>query len=389
MSVYVRELARALAARGTYTDIFTRAAGPAERVTMVDRGVRVVPVEAGPRGPVPKESLPSYVHEFAQGVRLFSLAQRVRYDVVHSHYWQSGLAAADVATAWNVPLVHSHHTLGRVKNATLAPGDAPEPESRLRGEQRIIAAADVLIASTDTEYLQLSCMYGASHDRLKVVPPGVDHQLFRPMDKDAPRAALGLQSQAVMLFVGRVQPLKGIDLAIQATEQLMHALDREPLLLIVGGASGSGGEDELRRLRDLATSLGVEQNVRFIGPKPHQSLPQIYAAADVVVVPSHSESFGLAALEAHACGRPVVATAVGGLSHIVDNGRSGFLTEDRDPATFAARLKTLLADEQLARSMGERARMSAARFSWDQAAATFSDLYTCLVDEHFPEACTC
>jgi D-inositol-3-phosphate glycosyltransferase len=351
--------------------------------------VRVVAIPAGPPRPVDKEDLAEHVAEFAAGIRAFSTAQRIRYDVVHSHYWQSGLAARELARAWDVPMVHSNHTLGKVKNRWLAPGDVPEPLSRLQGEAEVIAAADTLIASTDAEWQQLACLYGAPHDRLKTVYPGVDHRVFSPGDRAQSRAALGLGDEAVMLYVGRVQPLKGVDLAIRAAEQLVPALDRPLLLLVVGGASGGRGQEELERLRDLAGSLGISDAVRFLGARPHVELPAFYRAADAVVVCSHNESFGLAALEAHACGAPVVGTDVGGLSHIVRDGESGFLVDSRDPSVFAARLKTILSDSDLRATFGRVAARSARSFSWTTTAALFADLYECLLMEQSPEVCSC
>ena len=389
MTVYVRQLARSLARRGVYTDVFTRATGPSDRVTSLTDGVRVIPIDAGPREHVPKEDLPRYLEAFIQGARTFATAQRVAYDVIHSHYWQSGLAGKALSASWNAPLVHSHHTLGRVKNAALAPGDTPEPDSRLAGEEEVISDAEVLLASTEDEYHQLSCLYGASHDRLKILVPGVDHFLFRPGDRAVARDALGLDDRPLVLSVGRIQPLKGFDLAIRATEQLSHALDVPPLLMIVGGASGNGGEREVERLKSLATDLGIEDQVRFVGPQPHTLLPTYYQAADVVAVCSHSESFGFAALEAHACGRPVVGTPVGGLSHVVKDGESGYLIEGRDPSVFAGRLKTLLADADLRTDFGNRAAAAAIPFTWENAASELLELYECLVNETFPEVCTC
>jgi D-inositol-3-phosphate glycosyltransferase len=389
MTVYVRSVAESMAADGIRTDIFTRATGDERPVTELVPGVRVISIRSGLEGPVAKESLVEHVPEFVDGVRAFATVQRARYDVVHSHYWQSGLAARALATAWDVPMIHSNHTLGKVKNRWLAPGDVPEPLSRIQGEADVIAAADTLIASTDEEWQQLACLYGAQHDRLKTVYPGVDHLAFSPGDSFSARAALGLGDAAVMLYVGRVQPLKGLELAIRATEQLVPALDRELVFLVVGGASGGRGDDELDRLRELATSLGVADTIRFVGARPHADLPMYYQAADVVVVCSHSESFGLAALEAHACGTPVVGTAVGGLSHIVRDSESGFLVDSRDPAVFAARLKTILSDPDLRATFGQKAVESAASFSWTSTARAFLDLYDCLLTEQFPEVCTC
>jgi D-inositol-3-phosphate glycosyltransferase len=393
MTVYVRALARALADRGLRTDIFTRATAEDDRITEFSDGVRVIPVDAGQRAPIEKPFQPDFIEEFVAGVRAFAASRRIVYDLVHSHYWQSGLAASNLASAWRVPFVHSPHSLGRVKNRWLAPGEAPEPGRRLAGETEVALGADVLVASTDEEWRQLATLYGAPRDRLKTLHPGVDHFLFNPGDRGAARARLGLDTRsgdpALLLFVGRIQRLKGVDLAIQAVEQLMPALNRPVKLMIVGGASGPDGDDELVRLRSLAQALGIEDAVEFVGPQPHRDLADYYRAADATVVCSYSESFGLTALEAHACATPVVATAVGGLSHIVSDSQTGFLVESRDPAEFAGRLKTILADGALRTRMGEEGLRRSLQFTWEATASEFLELYECLVREDFPEACTC
>jgi D-inositol-3-phosphate glycosyltransferase len=389
MTVYVRELAGAFARHGIHTDVYTRATTPGRTITTLGPGVRVVSVEAGPREALAKEALVEHLGAFTGGVRAFALAQRLRYDVVHSHYWQSGLAAIPLARGWGAPLVHSHHTLGKVKNRHLAPGDGPEPALRLEGEARVIDAADVLVASTDDEWRQLACLYGASHDSLKTLHPGVDHSMFSPGPQGVAREQLGLGDEAVMLYVGRIQRLKGIELAIRSAEQLRSALDRPLTFLIAGGASGPAGEIEVERLRALTTELELDDVVRFVGPIPHAEIPVYYRAADVLVVCSHSESFGLTALEAHACGTPVVGTPVGGLSFVVSDERSGYLVDTRDPAVFAAPLKTLLSDRSLRAEFGAAGLASASSFSWDRTAASLQELYECLVREQSPEACTC
>lgn len=388
MTIYVRELAAALAARGVHTDVFTRATTDFIRPVHLCAGVRVVPVEAGPRAPVSKEALHAHVAEFAAGVRAFATGQRMAYGVVHSHYWQSGLAARELARAWGVPFVHSNHTLALVKNEHLAPGDVPEPATRLLGERAVIAAADVLVTSTDEELEQLACLYGASHDRLKTIHPGVDHALFHPGDRVAARRELGLGDEAVVLYVGRIQRLKGLDLALRALARLRSATRRDAVLVVVGGASGTNGGDEVARLSTLARALGVADAVRFVGPRPHAELPRFYRAADALVVCSHSESFGLAALEAQACGTPVVGTAVGGLRHVVRDGESGYLVRSRDPDVFAAKLASAI-DVRAAEAFRRAAAAGARAFSWPRMAAEFLELYDCLARERLPEACTC
>jgi D-inositol-3-phosphate glycosyltransferase len=389
MTIYVRKLATALASRSYSTDIFTRATNDAARVVQVAPGVRVIQIEAGPLEKLDKEEIGAYRPEFVAGVRAFALAQRVSYDLIHSHYWQSGLTALELARSWGVPLVHSHHTLGRVKNRYLPPGDAPEGPARLEGEAEIVERADVLVGSTDDELLQLACLYGAPHDRLKTLNPGVDHSAFHPNGRREERAQLGFGDESILLCVGRIQRLKGIDLAIEAVDELRSLVDRPVRLAVVGGPSGRGGERELARLRELARVKGLADSVSFFGPQPHDRLPAFYRAADALLVCSFSESFGLAALEAHACGTPVVGTPVGGLSHIVRDGGSGWLIGKRDPVEIANRLGTLLTGNGLWRSFSAEAVASAAGFSWDRTAAEFMDLYECLAREEYPELCTC
>lgn len=390
MTVYVRALAEASAALGAHTDIFTRATeSPAHPVQIVP-GVRIVPIAAGPARPVSKDEQFGFLDDFVDGVRAFAAMQRIGYDVVHSHYWQSGLAGTRLARLWDVPHVHSSHTLGRVKNSFLPQGDVAEPVHRLAGEAEVIATADVLLASTDEEYRQLVCLYGAPHDRLKVLHPGVDHARFHPGDRVEARAELNIApSELSILYAGRIQPLKGLELAVRALEQLVPSLGEEVSLTIVGGASGPSGVAEIERLVTLADALGFGGRVVLVGPQRHDRLPTYYRAADVLVMCSHSESFGLTALEAHACGTPVVATAVGGLAHVVRDGTTGFLVGDRDPATFAGRLKTVLADDELRARMRVAAHAASRAFSWERTAATLLELYACLIEERQPEACVC
>lgn len=390
MTIYVRELSDALAQRGVTTDVYTRSDRATHTVAELSTGVRVIGIPAGEGGPpVPKGALIDYVDDFVVGTRAYAAAQRLRYDVLHSHYWQSGLAARALAGAWSIPHVHSHHTLGLLKNRFLAPGDEPEPQMRIDGEHRVIGDADVLVASTDEEWQQLSCLYKADHDRLKTIHPGVNHDLFGPAPQTRARQKLGLTDAPTVLYVGRIQRLKGLELAIRALHELMPVLDRDPRLLIVGGASGTGGDVEIMRLSALAAELNLTEQVRFLGPKPHRELALFYQAADALVVCSHYESFGLAALEAQACGTPVVATCVGGLSHVVQDGGTGFLVESRDPSVFAARLKTLLSDRELRGSFGDNALARSRLFSWNRTADELLELYRCLEDASEPELCTC
>lgn len=389
MTVYVRAVAESLASRGFHTDIFTRAGGGEIEITDIFPGVRVVAIPAGSPGPATKIELSAHVPEFVARIRIFASSNGLTYSLIHSHYWQSGIAGVDLARGWDVPLVHSNHTLAKVKNRFLPPGETPESLERLAGESDVIAAADVLVASTDEEWEQIACLYGASHDRVKSIYPGVDHQLFAPASGATARAELGIGDEAVLAYVGRIQPLKGLELALRALDQLVPALDGEIRLIVVGGASGPAGERERDSLLELARDLGISDAVRLEGAKPHTSTPLYYRAADAVVVCSYSESFGLSALEAQACGTPVVATDVGGLRHIVKDGETGFLVDPRDPSVFAARLKTLLSDADLQQRFSAAALASSAAFSWERTARELADLYDCLITERLPEACTC
>lgn len=389
MTVYVRAVAASLAKLGTRTDIFTRSSVGEVEIADISPAVRVISIPAGPAGAADKRALIGYLPDFVSGIDAFASSRGLTYELVHSHYWQSGITGAELARIWGVPLVHSNHTLAKVKNAFLPPGDAPEPAERLAGESEVIATADVLVASTDDEWEHIACLYGASHDRVKSIYPGVDHELFAPGSRAMARAELGLGDEAVIAYVGRIQPLKGLELALRAVDQLVPALDRAIRLIVVGGVSGPAGEKERDSLLELADSLGISDAVRLEGVKPHILTPLYYRAADAVVVCSYSESFGLSALEAQACGTPVVATDVGGLRHIVEDGITGFLVDERDPSVFAARLKTLLSDEDLRREFSDASLASSAEFSWERTAGELADLYECLITERLPEACTC
>ncbi|MFN2591042.1 MAG: glycosyltransferase, partial [Actinomycetota bacterium] len=324
MNVYVVEVAKKLAAQGIVVDIFTRCHGENRpQVQELGPGTRLVQVQAGPCAPVDKNDLPELLPGFLDGVLQFAAADpepshgHHPYDVVHSHYWLSGWVGARSKAIWGVPLVTSFHTLGKVKNAARSDRDRPEPPARLRGEQRVVRHSDRILAPTPAEADNLIRLYGARPDSLRVVPPGVDRALFAPSDGRAAKARLGFGARPVVLFVGRLQPFKGPEVAIRAMGIAAARAPRtagDALLVLVGGPSGVGG-DEVNRLRAVASSVGLAGRVLFVPPQPHARLAEFYSAADMVVVPSRSESFGLVALEAQACARPVVGAAVGGLRY--------------------------------------------------------------------------
>jgi D-inositol-3-phosphate glycosyltransferase len=374
MNVYVLQSALNMAARGVEVEIFTRATSSADPSTVrVAPGVLVRNVVAGPFGGLDKHDLPTQLCAFTAGVlRAEATHEPGYYDIVHSHYWLSGQVGWLARDRWAVPLVHTAHTLAGVKNAALADGDTPEPPMRAVGEQQVADEADRLIVNTQDEARQLISIHHADPARLDVVHPGVDLQLFTPGDKAAARAALGLAAdEQVVAFVGRIQPLKAPDLLLGAAAKVT---DRYPRLRVVvaGGPSGSGlqAPDTLVR---LAAELGISSRVTFLPPQPRTELVTVYRAADLVAVPSHSESFGLVAIEAQACGTPVIAAAVGGLPVAVRDGVSGALVSGHDVDDWAEtigamldRVRTQGAHQREATAMSRAAVAHAAGFSWDR-----------------------
>jgi D-inositol-3-phosphate glycosyltransferase len=380
MNVYVRSLASALARAGVSCDVFTRAEHPTQPpAVVVEPGFRVLHVAAGPRAPVDKEALVELVDEFTASTRERMLRCGGEYELLHANYWLSGQVAHVLKHEFSRPMVATFHTLARVKaEATI--GD--EPERRARAEADIVRCADMMLASTDDEVRQLARLYGADPERVEIVAPGVDHRRFSPGDRAASRDRLGLAGRRVLLFVGRIQPLKGLDLAVRCLAQLD---DPDAVLLVVGGPSGADGAAELARVRALVHDLGLERRVRFVAPRPHAELVTYYRAADVCLVPSRSESFGLVALEAAACGTPVVAAAVGGLRSLVDDGVTGFLVDGRDPIDYAAPVANVLDDRDLADAMGVSAAARSMRYSWSMTAARLRRLYGDLVERALVE----
>jgi len=368
MNVYVREMVSSLAQAGLDCTTYTRATHPDQPpVVQVEPGHRVVHVPAGPPD-LRKEELPDVIDEFTGAVSRH-LAGDFPADVLHANYWLSGVVAHRLKHDHDLPFVSTFHTLARVK----AEGGDPEPAWRERAEAEIIGCADAICVSCTEEERQFRRLYGDPRGRIEVVAPGVEHAFFAPGERAGARGALGLPLEVpVLMFVGRIQPLKGPDVAVRALAAMRR---RDALLLIVGGASGADGDDEVSRLRALIADLGVADRVRFVPPQPHHILSTYYRAADVVLVPSRSESFGLVALEASACGVPVVASAVGGLLTLVDHGSNGFLVPDRDPAVFAAHVDALLADPGAAALMGARGARRASRYTWGFAAARLRRLY--------------
>lgn len=370
MNVYVRELVSSLAQAGVDCRVYVRRWHPDLPATVaVEPGFTVVHVDAGAPS-LPKEALSSTVDAFTDGV-LEHLA-RHPVDALHANYWLSGVAGHRIKHELDLPLVATFHTLARVKATA---GDA-EPAQRVAAESAVIGCCDAICASCPAEADQLHQLYGADPARIEIVPPGVLHAFFSPGHRRGARHALRLGSGPIALFVGRIQPLKGLDVAIEALGLLQH---RETRLVVVGGPSGPVGEAELASARRRLAELGLTDRVRFVPPQPHHLLSTYYRAADVVLVPSRSESFGLVALEAAACGTPVVAAAVGGLTTIIEPGVTGELLDSREPAAFAAAVDSLLTDTARASAMGAAAVGRARGFTWSTTAARLRRLYADLV----------
>jgi len=382
MNVYVRDLSRELIRRGHHVDVYTRSQDPSVPYIShaLGRGGRVIHVPAGPEQPYPKYQVYDHLPEFVAGVLAQAEADGVTYDLIHSHYWLSGWAARELRERWNVPIVHMFHTLGRMKDRVARDPRALEPPRRIRVEEEIVCFADRLVAATPVEEGQLVELYGADPARIRVVPPGVDLERFHPIPPGQAKERVGLNPTCrVILFVGRIEPLKGIDTLLWAISLIAR---RHPELTcgmcvpIIGGNPYSiRDNDEMVRLQALREGLGIEEVVTFLGAQDQDILQYYYAAAEMVVMPSDYESFGMVALEAMACGTPVIASNVGGLSHLVRHGRTGYRVPPRDPGALAEKIVRLLTDEGLRRRMGQRAACWAEGYGWPLIADQIEAVY--------------
>ena len=383
MNIYVVESAQRMAAMGISVDIFTRRTdASAPEFIEISPGVRVRHFDCG-HGWLTKEQLPTHIAGLSR--EFLRIMKEENYDVIHSHYWISGKVAMPAAKEFGIPLVHTMHTMARVKNMNLAEGEIPEPMIRVQGETQVVAAADALIANTDAEAASLVSLYDACPDNVHVVTPGVDLYTFTPgLGRSASRTAIDMpQEGLVVSFVGRIQPHKGPEVLIRAISELVkHSpLLRSKLIVnIIGGASGANTE-EVDRLRELSSWLGIQDVVRFSPPVPRADLVQWYRASDLVVVPSYSESFGLVALEAQACGTPVVATAVGGLRTAVADGISGVLVDGHDPKAWSSVIARLLQEPQRRVLLSMGAIEHASHFGWDATARGTLDIYDQVISD--------
>lgn len=384
MNVYVRELTRHLGELGVHVDVFTRSQDEHVPHVLHDLGYgnRVVHVAAGPEEPLPKPVLASFLPQFVSGIREFSREKGIHYDLVHSHYWMSGIAAQTLKAEWQVPVLNMFHTLGLMKNRIATSQAEMEGSYRIDGEYQVLRSADRIVAATPAEQAQLSFLYQFDSRKTVIIPPGVDTSRFYPIPKDEARAAIGLKSgDRLLLFVGRIEPLKGIDTLLQAIGHLDQTGIQSEFphyLAIIGGDPNVTELEmnaEMLRLKQLTRSLGIDDLVLFLGKRSQDALPYYYSAAEVVIMPSHYESFGMVALEAMACGTPVVASQVGGLAFLVKDGETGFVVPDGDPDELGRRLAEMIRNPPLREKLGRQAAAYALDFSWQLIAARILEEY--------------
>ncbi len=384
MNVYVRELTRHLGRLGVHVDVFTRSQDEHVPQVLHDLGYgnRVVHIAAGPEHPMPKKELAGYLPQFVEGIQRFAREKNIHYDIIHSHYWMSGIAAEQLKADWGVPFVNMFHTLGLMKNRVAQSEAEMEGEYRIQGERRVLQAADCIVAATLAEKSQLQFLYNAREDKLAIIPPGVDTCHFYPIPPDEAKCAIGISEvDRMILFVGRIEPLKGVDTLIRAIAHMRTTgvTDQCPhYLAIIGGdpdASPNEMNAEMARLQSLSRELGLQDLVVFLGKRAQSSLPYYYSAAEVLVMPSHYESFGMVALEAMACGTPVVASQVGGLAFLIQNGVTGFVVPGGDHLALSERLTQLLNQPDLRERLGQQAAAYAQDYSWEKISTSILDLY--------------
>ncbi len=386
MNVYVRDLTRALGQMGIHVDVFTRSQDEHVPHVLHDLGYgnRVVHIPAGPEKPLPKKELAAYLPQFVQGIQNFAAEKGIRYDVIHSHHWMSGLAAELLADEWKTPIVHMFHTLGEMKNRIARDDSEREGAYRLDGERRVLARADKIIAATLAEQAQLQWLYKADARKIVIIPPGVDTGHFYPIPADEAKDFIGIpRSDRMILFVGRIERLKGVDTLIRSMSCLrLQEMKKPACLAVIGGDPTASPEQmsaEMARLQTLCQELCMDDMVVFLGKRGQDTLPYYYSAAEVLVMPSHYESFGMVALEAMACGTPVVASQVGGLAFLVQDGVTGFTVPDGDSEALCNRLTRLLDQPELRAQMARAAAETASGYAWENIARQLIEVYTSLL----------
>jgi D-inositol-3-phosphate glycosyltransferase len=389
MNVYVRDLTLELGRMGIHVDVFTRSQDEHVPHVLHDLGFgnRVVHVPAGPEFPLPKQELAGYIPQFVNGIRQFAADKGIHYDLLHSHYWMSGLAAGGLSDMWGgLPIMQMFHTLGEMKNRVALNENEREGAYRLDGERQVLARADCIIAATPAEQAQLEWLYKAEPSKVKVIPPGVDTSHFYPIPADEARQYIGLApDDRMILFVGRIEPLKGVATLIKAVACLSLKNLKEPVnLAVIGGdpeAAPAEISEEMIHLQKLCDDLTVGKMVAFLGKRGQDTLPYYYSAAEVVVMPSHYESFGMVALEAMACGTPVIASQVGGLAFLVQDGITGYTVPTEDNEALCERLTALLGDENLRQKMGRNAAEYARNYDWEKITKQVVKVYKELIGE--------
>jgi len=386
MNVYVRELTRQLGQMGIHVDIFTRSQDDHVPHVLHELGYgnRVVHVPAGPETPLGKREMADYIPQFVEGVKVFACDKGIKYDIIHSHYWMSGLAAASLSDLWGgTPIVHMFHTLGEMKNRIARSEEEREGEYRINGENQVLGRANRVVVATLAELTQLRFLYKANGNMV-VIPPGVDVSHFYPIPSDEAKTFIGLKPEdRMVLFVGRIEPLKGVDTLIQAMSCLQLSEAHRPVhLAIIGGDPSASSEEmtaEMTRLQKLCDDLAVGQTVVFLGKRDQDKLPYYYSAAEVLVMPSLYESFGMVALEAMACGTPVIASEVGGLAYLVRDGETGFTIPDSEPEMLCEKISWLLNDPVLHATMSQHAVEYAQDYAWEKIAKQIVEVYEALV----------
>jgi D-inositol-3-phosphate glycosyltransferase len=383
MNVYVRDLTVQLGRMGIHVDVFTRSQDEHVPHVLHDLGFgnRVVHIPAGPEIPLPKQQLVDYLPEFVKGIQQFAKEKNIHYDILHSHYWMSGLAASLLSSEWGgVPVIQMFHTLGEMKNRVAKSNEEKEGDYRLDGERKVIKLANQIIVSTPAEQAQLERLYKADKNKITVIPPGVDTFHFYPIAMDEAREYIGLKTEdRMILFVGRIEPLKGLDTLVRAVACLRLRDLREPVqLAVIGGDPEAGPEEmteEMLRIQQLCNELTLGKMVAFLGKRGQDTLPYYYSAAEVLVMPSHYESFGMVALEAMACGTPVIASQVGGLAFLVQDGVTGYTIPAEDYKSLCEKLTALLGNKSLRMKMGHSATSYAQQYDWKKIAGQIVKLY--------------
>jgi D-inositol-3-phosphate glycosyltransferase len=383
MNVYVRDLARYLGRKGVQLDVFTRSQDEHVPHVLHDLGFgnRVAHIPSGPEHPLPKEELASHIPEFTKNILSFARVKGIHYDLIHSHYWMSGLAAIKLREVWQVPIIQMFHTLGKLKRLVAQTPEEAEGSYRIEGESQVISRVDRIVASTTTEKEQLEKLYGAEGEKIEVIPPGVDLTHFYPIPPDEAKEFVGIPlEKRMLLFVGRIEPLKGIKTLLRAIKYINENNQDEKnlCLAVIGGDlqdENGQGSTEMQLMQQLREEYGLQDMVTFLGKRSQDSLPYYYSAAEMVIMPSHYESFGMVALESMACGTPVIASLVGGLIHLVEDGITGYHVPVDDPLALSQRISSLLGDKALRYRMGHDAFAFAKKFSWENIVERVLQVY--------------